>query len=371
MFSQFLPSRISSFLDGFNVNIMAYGQTGSGKTHTMFGPPGIMSRAASGEYGFGITPEYGIFPRALIEIYHELKVSSTPHVLVASIVELSIAGTVDMLAGERLGDGGKLYISQHEQKITVDMSAEPPKAIGQSCIVIDNERDILTVFNAIASRSTSVTSMNNSSSRSHCFAWLTLFRKGEDDDLRVSRFQFVDLAGSERLKDAHNGQTNVRSSNADANLLAGFANNYSLMMLSTCVRDLVHARKTRNGNFSFRKYIGYLVPLLSESLTGEALTLVVVCISQAPSNTMQGKFALDFGSTFAKLSVRARKKKSTSLRELERHARSKRGAAEAALDRAHGQSKTKLLRQAQIIDAKNLIMVLARLRGEKSVRPEL
>ena len=48
MFEQFMPPRIEGFLEGYNVNIMAYGQTGSGKTHTVFGPPGILSRAGSG-----------------------------------------------------------------------------------------------------------------------------------------------------------------------------------------------------------------------------------------------------------------------------------------------------------------------------------
>ena len=48
LYDAFMPKRVAAFLDGVNVNVMAYGQTGSGKTHTMFGPPGIMARAASG-----------------------------------------------------------------------------------------------------------------------------------------------------------------------------------------------------------------------------------------------------------------------------------------------------------------------------------
>ena len=48
LYDAFMPKRVQAFLDGINVNIMAYGQTGSGKTHTVFGPPGIMARAAGG-----------------------------------------------------------------------------------------------------------------------------------------------------------------------------------------------------------------------------------------------------------------------------------------------------------------------------------
>jgi hypothetical protein len=69
LFDEFMPERIEGFLEGCNVNIMAYGQTGSGKTHTMFGPPGIMGRAAAGEYGVNVCEDYGLFPRGLLEIF--------------------------------------------------------------------------------------------------------------------------------------------------------------------------------------------------------------------------------------------------------------------------------------------------------------
>ena len=56
------------FLNGHDANLVAYGQTGSGKTHTMFGPPGILHRAAEGRRrllrGLRTVPTGGI-----IEIY--------------------------------------------------------------------------------------------------------------------------------------------------------------------------------------------------------------------------------------------------------------------------------------------------------------
>ena len=48
LYEKFVPQRVEAFLEGFPVNICCYGQTGSGKTHTMFGPPGLMERAAQG-----------------------------------------------------------------------------------------------------------------------------------------------------------------------------------------------------------------------------------------------------------------------------------------------------------------------------------
>ena len=58
--------------------------------------------------------------------------------------------------------------------------------------------------------------------------------------------------------------------------------------LSTCARNLV-AEQRKNGakNFSFKAFIVDLVPLLQESMSGEALTACFVCMSQAPDNVMQ------------------------------------------------------------------------------------
>lgn len=69
LYEAFMAARVDAFLEGTNANIMAYGQTGSGKTHTVFGPPGIMAKAAAGEFGDGIVAEYGLYPRALINLY--------------------------------------------------------------------------------------------------------------------------------------------------------------------------------------------------------------------------------------------------------------------------------------------------------------
>ena len=81
---------------------MAYGQTGSGKTHTVFGPPGILSRAAAGEYGTEICAEYGLFPRTVFSIFERVQElqalhgGSKTYVLTCAAVELGLAGNEDM-----------------------------------------------------------------------------------------------------------------------------------------------------------------------------------------------------------------------------------------------------------------------------------
>jgi kinesin family protein 4/21/27 len=125
------------------------------------------------------------------------------------------------------------------------------------------------------------------------------------EQLRTSRFQFVDLAGSERLKDAHGAY-----SLQDPSALEGLVTNFSLMMLSQRMREIVEAGRTGKSRkdlvkMSFKtQNEPDLIPLVSESLTGLALTLVCVCLSAAPANTSQSINALGFGCEFSRLSVR-------------------------------------------------------------------
>ena len=103
LYEKFVPQRVEAFLEGFPVNICCYGQTGSGKTHTMFGPPGLMERAAQGEFGEEIYVQYGLFPRAILAIVAALRTRMNTgdgrYVLTASAVELSmVMGNMDMFA---------------------------------------------------------------------------------------------------------------------------------------------------------------------------------------------------------------------------------------------------------------------------------
>ena len=66
----------------------------------VFGPPGIMAAAASGRFGTDVVPEYGLFPRALVGAFQEVRrrrAAGKRLVLTASAVELTWdQGNVDM-----------------------------------------------------------------------------------------------------------------------------------------------------------------------------------------------------------------------------------------------------------------------------------
>lgn len=147
--------------------------------------------------------------------------------------------------------------------------------------------------------------------------------------------------------------------------------NYSLIMLSQAVRALVqHRKRVKKGSkskFTFRAFMVDLVFLLSESLTGHALTAIFVCVSQAPANASQTVNALDFGKEFAKLTVTPRKVKPKSLRALVKEAKAGHKEAARALEGMNAKKGVKnrfrAVREGQMRDFTQLLALYARFQG--------
>ena len=84
---------------------------------------------------------------------------------------------------------------------------------------LQSREDLKFVYDTISTRNTAGTLMNDSSSRSHCFAFLTLrLYDRTKDTVRTSRFQFCDLAGTERMKEAHGIQSWLQDETGEGNL---------------------------------------------------------------------------------------------------------------------------------------------------------
>ena len=365
LYNFFLPRRIDAFLDGYNVNVMAYGQTGTGKTHTMFGTPGIMERAGRGDYGTSICKDYGIFPRAALEIFSRFKQLSSSgskkYILTANAIELSMMlGNQDMLNKKHTDPGlGNLMGRATQYGVCIDRVSKPAQMFGMEELQLENDKDLFRFFSGIAERCTIGTGLNQYSSRSHCFVVLKLYCYNPDDDtLSTSRFQFVDLAGSEKMKDAH-GDSDYRATQTS---FQGMLVNYSLTMLGCAVRDLVKSRRSKQ-KFSFRNYMFDLVMLLSQSLTGEALTAVFVCVSQAPDNAATTFNALDFGKVFSKLSLRKKKVKAIPMKKIFNETKKLLIAAQNAL-KNNPPAAYKVQRKGQVIDASQRLEIYNKLRGK-------
>ena len=108
---------------------------------------------------------------------------------------------------------------------------------GMQQVLLDSPESIFNIFKALSMRCTAGTGLNQTSSRTHCFVWLTLRRFDPGSKtVSTSRFQFVDLAGSERMKDAH-GTLDWKAAGDGG--VVGLCTNMSLMMLSQAVRVIV------------------------------------------------------------------------------------------------------------------------------------
>ena len=371
VYAKFMQTRIDTFLGGVNVNVMCYGQTGSGKTHTMFGPPDIMRRAGYGEWGTKVVAEYGIFPRGVMDIMNRVEemkrrdALSTSYLLTASAVELRfIKGNRDML---RLSGDKQMFVKQNGwssiSDVTISKGATPPTLWGQRELRLNGLDSLLELFRAIASRSTTGTKMNDSSSRSHCFVYLNLYAYDRSAMLlRRSRFQFVDLAGSERMKDAH-GRKNYRDCGPEA--LQGLMCNFGLMMLSQRLRELSAARlKHRNSRVAISSK-SQLDPdeisLLSESMSGDANSLIIVCVSSTQDNGTQSINALDFGSEFSKLTLNPRVVKARHIESWRQEADEM--ALTSTMCQARGASKYALLRESKGRAGRQLVDILDTITG--------
>lgn len=145
--------------------------------------------------------------------------------------------------------------------------------------------------------------------------------------------------------------------------------NFSLLMLSACVRELLEFRKKKSNKdkrFSTRLYMVDLVPLLQKSMTGEASTACFVNISQAPKNLMQSKFALEFGETFAKLKQTPKPNRPQMRSNLVKAAEALKAEATKVLNRANGRKRDRftIMRESQIRDCEQTLAILKALRAD-------
>jgi len=367
LFNEFMPSCIDGFFEGYNVNLIAYGQTGSGKTHTIFGPPGCMERAAKGEYQLKVHEDYGLFPRSLINIFGQLKKlnesdTSNSYVITCAAVEISALGNHDLF--KKSGYTHRSFSSK--TGVGMERIYKPPRLYGQIEFILEKDSDLLHVFRAISVRNTKATMLNDSSSRSHCIIWLTLWKYEKNlKKVYVSRLQFCDLAGSERMKQAHQDGASYMQANREFNMdiMQGLCTNWSLMELSKCLRDIIAFRKANKKfsakkGFSFRAYSTDLLLLLSGSLLGNALTACFICVSQAESNQSQSKSSLEFGKLFSKLSICRKKVTAKLVSTIAKEAQESIKTHKEALKTTSDNNRYAILRKGKIRESEQILSVI-------------
>ncbi|XP_002964543.2 kinesin-like protein KIN-14U [Selaginella moellendorffii] len=171
---------IKSALDGHNICIFSYGQTGTGKTYTMEGQKGAP----------------GIVPRTLQQLFKDKNLPTSDYRFTLSMLEIYKGTLRDLLVPRptRLTDPPAKSLNIHlsvSDHVEVENLTE---------YVIDNLSDALKFYRkGTRARSTSSTSSNESSSRSHCLVRVNIVRKSQLDKVSRSKVWLIDLGGSERF----------------------------------------------------------------------------------------------------------------------------------------------------------------------------
>jgi len=300
-----LPALIRRTLSGFNLTAMAYGQTGSGKTHTMEGPPG----------------DAGVTPRVVAGLFAEIARAKEVGELsraevTCSFVQLYNEQLLDLLsnsddavraAGDnRTGSLGKGRGFQ--QGLPVRWSKRKGfYAQGLSHFPVASAAEAMGLFrNGIQRRVVAGHDMNAASSRSHIMFTLDLRavpgsvgggpggvegdeeaeaaaeEEDEDEDdeekevglaSRVveSRITLVDLAGSERQS-----KTGASGTVLDESISI----NKSLFVLRKTIKALA-ARSQGRTDVSVPYRDSKLTSLLSPSLGGNSITLMIACVNSS------------------------------------------------------------------------------------------
>lgn len=252
---------VQSALDGYNVCIFAYGQTGSGKTFTI--------------YGDELNP--GLTPRAITEVMRCVHRDADKFAVKMEcyMLELYRDDMIDLLLPTGSNDAPKLEIKKDKKGwVTVPNATVVPVA---------SEQEIIDVIQmGLKMRKTAGTKMNVESSRSHLIFSLVL----ETTDVQTGsvtrgKLSFVDLAGSERVK---------KSGAEGDTLKEAQAINKSLSALG----DVISALASEQQHIPYRNH--KLTMLMSDSLGGNAKTLMFVNVSPTDANVEETQNSLTYAT---------------------------------------------------------------------------
>ena len=250
---------IQSAYDGFNVCIFAYGQTGTGKTYTMFGEPS--------------SP--GIAPRAIKGLYDLVQTGrKTSRIKISCyMVELYKAKLQDLL--QKSLPKPKLKVQKNIRGIV--------EVQGVKILPAESEERMMAILEeGNEQRKTSSTLMNVGSSRSHLILSILIEKQDKrTGKTTMGKLSLVDLAGSERIKKTGATAEQIKEANSI---------NQSLSALGNVIAALSSGQK----HVPYRSHV--LTNLMSDSLGGNAKTLMFVNVGPSAYNTDETINALNYAT---------------------------------------------------------------------------
>lgn len=167
---------------------------------------------------------------------------------------------------------------------------------GQSERELNSREELMQIMKIIeATRTAKSHALNDRSSRSHCLVSIKQTKKSGKSAVS-SKFTFVDLAGSERI--AKSLATEVKAAEAK-NI------NTSLSALGRTIKEL---SKSKQGFIPWRD--SALTMLMKDSLSGNCITQLIVCVAEAAEMSQETTSTLRFGLTCGQIKGEVQQEKS-------------------------------------------------------------
>ncbi|XP_069361903.1 kinesin-like protein Klp61F [Maniola hyperantus] len=267
---------IEEVLAGYNCTVFAYGQTGTGKTHTMVG------EAAADESTWQTDPLAGIIPRALSQLFDELRISNTEYTVRVSYLELYNEELFDLLSGSE--DNSKLRIYE-------DVTRKGANIVnGLEEIAVYNKNEVYKIMAQGQERKrVASTLMNAQSSRSHTVFTIVVHMKENSPEgeelVKIGKLNLVDLAGSENISKAGSDNPAKKERARECVNI-----NQSLLTLGRVITALVE----RHPHIPYRE--SKLTRILQESLGGRTKTSIIATISPGHKDLEETMSTLEYAN---------------------------------------------------------------------------
>lgn len=191
---------------GESALLFAYGATSSGKTHTMMGD----AKQKDME---------GIIPRAIQNIFLQMKIHTDHCGLNASFFEIYNEGVYDLLPIESKTNAKTFGI---DFPVALDIRSDQDQTFVRGLVkhkIESAEHGVRLAQQAAAKRRTSSNIVNAGSSRSHSICQLEVCVMNNDNSkIKTTTMWIVDLAGSERSKNVGYGSNRAEMAKINSSL---------------------------------------------------------------------------------------------------------------------------------------------------------
>lgn len=247
-------------VDGYNVCIFAYGQISCGKKFSIY----------------GTESDPGLVPRATRELFKIMEHCRTrfSFSLKVCMVELYQDSLVDLLLpqnGKRL----KLNVKKNSKGMVCIENATVLKV---SCI----EEFTACIVSGVEQRHISGNIMDGESSRSHLILSIVIECTNlQSQTLTTGKLSFIDLASSERIKKTGSSGSHLKEAQSISKSLSALG-------------DVISALCSEGQHVPYRNH--KLTMLMSDSLGGNAKTLMFVNVSPAESSLDESYHSLMLAS---------------------------------------------------------------------------